>query len=249
MDTASKYAGEAVWIIVTIVILVLAARLIDQHLKKYDESRSRDGAEKPRMARPEPNWGAMAGALLFLAGTTPYFIFSMPSIYIAFIGIAMLAAYLSPRLYGKTDWGAWVFSGALILACGLPFVLKNRKAYLIMMVGGLSLALFSLFFKARRVRRNWVRIPARVLEREIIKEEDSEGKTWAFRLLCEFDLNGRTYRVTPGFWRTFATRWGINRFLDNRISDGGLCELFVNPESPDQTELVGRDVKDFLLHR
>jgi hypothetical protein len=111
--------------------------------------------------------------------------------------------------------------------------------------------LLSLAYDARKRRRNWKRIKAKRLDKEIYKEKtidaDGHGITWHFQLLCEFELDGKTYKVTPAYWRTFFTKRGAKNFLESKIKNG-MCELYVNPDNPLETEFVGNDIKDFLLH-
>ena len=157
----------------------------------------------------EPNWGAIAGAVIFVGGI-------------------VLAFYFKPPPFSKRPEG-WI----VVSAAGLLF------------------GFLSLLLKGRKVRRNWIRVQAKCLDREIRKmhtlDADS-GKAWFFQLLCEFELDGRAYQVTPSFWRSFATKMGITNFLARNISPEGICELYVNPDNPLQTEFVGRDLKDILLH-
>ena len=72
--------------------------------------------------------------------------------------------------------------------------------------------------------------------------------TWAFQLLCEFEMDGKRYRVAPGYWSTFISEDRLPKFLDKAISPDGRCQLWVNPENHLKAELVANDIKDFLLH-
>ena len=94
-------------------------------------------------------------------------------------------------------------------------------------------------------------LEAKCLDREIrqvCSPHGHGGKTWAFRLLCEFELAGQTYRVTPDYWTTFSSETSVASFLDQAVSPKGCCRLYVNPANPLQAELVGHDLKDALLH-
>jgi hypothetical protein len=73
-------------------------------------------------------------------------------------------------------------------------------------------------------------------------------KNWAFRLLCEFDLGGKRYTVTPCCWSTFVSESSVNAFLENIVSPAEKCQIWVNPKNPLQAELIANDIKDFLLH-
>ena len=134
----------------------------------------------------------------------------------------------------------------------LPGYFRHRPELVIIAVclSGLLVIAISLICAGRKTRRHWRRVRARCLDREIWKEDGDgpdSGKTWNFQTLCEFELDGEAYRVTPGYWSTFATRAGIQRFLNKNIQEG-MCELHVNPDNPLQTEFVGHDIKDLLLH-
>lgn len=71
---------------------------------------------------------------------------------------------------------------------------------------------------------------------------------WAFRLVCEFELDGRRFTVTPDYWSTFISEGSVQNFLGKVVSPDGKCQLWVNPKNPLQTELIANDIKDFLLH-
>ncbi|MBN2008867.1 hypothetical protein JW960_05940 [candidate division KSB1 bacterium] len=149
--------------------------------------------------------------------------------------------------------GALVFIGGILIIGRTPFAPINGRqdSWIFVSVAGLCWCALALILKNRKLRKNWIRVKARCLDREIWKGDTNDGdtgKTWYFILLCEFDLHGRTYKVTPGYWTTFATKGSVTRFLDKRITTGGLVEIYVNPDNPLQTELVGRDIKDLLLH-
>lgn len=117
--------------------------------------------------------------------------------------------------------------------------------------GSFAFALLAMGYEARQKRKNWVRINATCLDSEFYRDKsydsDGIGITWVIQLLCEVEYDGKTYKVTPSFWRTFFTKWGAKKFLESKIKNGK-CELYVNPDNPLETEIVGNDIKDFLLH-
>jgi hypothetical protein len=157
----------------------------------------------------------------------------------------------------KPNWGALVgaliFIGGILLMgrTGLERSFHCQGFWIYISFGGLLFALYSLLVGGRRVRRNWKRVKARCLDQEIFIEYSDDGdagKSWSFILLCEFEFNGYTYRVTPDFWTTFITKGSVSRFLSKRVYSEGFCDIFINPDNPLQTEIVGRDIKDLLLH-
>ncbi len=152
----------------------------------------------------------------------------------------------------KTNWGALL--GALLFLVGIYAGFKVKPLFLIS-IAGLVLGLFSVLFRGRIVRRYLEIISAQCIDREIKHVLGTPGlrggarKTWAFQLLCEFEINGKQYIVTPGYWTTFISERLIQKFLDRVISFDGKCQLWVNPDNPLQAELIGNDIKDLLLHR
>lgn len=216
--------------------------------------------DKGPFAEP-PNWGAIAGVLCFFAGGMP-FLLGFNLLLFSFLGIGLTICVLSKTMYGKNNWPATVFTvGVATEAVLASIILKSHgrmihghpAVWIGLMAAGLLIALISLLLHGRRIRRDWIRVEAKCIDREIYEDfsytdgEDTK-KVWYFRLLCEFELNGRQYRVTPNFWRSFATKRGISNFLENNISSDGMCELHVNPSNPLQTEFAGHDIKDALLH-
>ena len=117
-------------------------------------------------------------------------------------------------------------------------------------IGGFLFSLLNLWIKARAPRRGWHVIKAICVDRELrgAYTAKGRGKTWAFRLICEFDVNEKHYKVTPAYWKTFSSEAFLKRFLNRRIASDGACLLHVNLENPLQTEFVGKDLKDLLLH-
>lgn len=210
--------------------------------------------------QPNSNPGALFGAFLFLAGGMP-FLLGFPVVLVVFIAVGVVAAIFTKRLTGSMPWSMVLFTTGLVVWAGFTWSLEKNDSPLLghtmgwlgVMAAGLIVALVSLLYSGRRTRRNWQRVQARVLDKEIYEDfsytgDDEPGKTWFFTLLCEFELGGQTYRVTPSFWRSFGTKSGVGRFLEKVVNRNGLCELWVNPQNPLETEVVGRDVKDVMLH-
>lgn len=117
------------------------------------------------------------------------------------------------------------------------------------MLLGLAALFASRFSMGYFAYRSYVPVRARCIDREIIEYEDPDSidsliKTtyWAPRVLCEYEHDGHTHRVTPIIPRVtaFATRQGVERFLAERIGPGQACTLWVNPDNPLQTILHKR---------
>ena len=150
-----------------------------------------------------------------------------------------------------TNWGA--LFGALLFIGGIFGGLRVGALYSIS-IFGLIIALVCILLRARTARRNWRKVMARCTDKEwkkVIGAPSQNGgvrRTWTFQLLCEFELDGKRYIVTPGYWSTFISENRLRKFLDKVISPNGTCQLWVNPENPRQAELFVRDIRDFLLH-
>lgn len=149
----------------------------------------------------------------------------------------------------KPNWAVLV--GVIGFLAFMLLATRGNLNWLYASVGSFIFALLSLAYKARKRRKNWKRITAKCLDNEFFKQKifgaDGTGVSWQIQMLCEFEYNGKNYKVTPSFWRYFLTKWGAKKFLESKIINGK-CELHVNPDNPLETEVVGNDIKDFLLH-
>ncbi len=159
--------------------------------------------------------------------------------------------FRDPNAMMETNWGALL--GALLFIGGI-FAGFKVKAMFPISFFGLVLGLVSILFKGRIIRRNWVKILAQCTDKEwksVLGAPGRNGgvsKTWIFQLLCEFELDGKRYTVTPGYWSTFFSESQLQKFLNKVISPEDKCQLWVNPKNPLQAELIANDIKDFLLH-
>ncbi|MGB5444164.1 MAG: hypothetical protein WBM99_01550 [Psychromonas sp.] len=151
----------------------------------------------------------------------------------------------------KTNWGA--LFGALLFVVGIFAGFKIEALFIVSLLG-FVLMLVCIFLKGRILRRNWVKVLAQCTDKEwkpVLGAAGRNGgvsKTWAFQLLCEFELNGTRYTVTPGYWSTFISESRLQTFLGKVTSSDGKCLLWVNPKNPLQAELIANDIKEFLLH-
>ena len=142
--------------------------------------------------------------------------------------------------------------GALVFIAGFALTILNGGqgagwafASLILMFGG-------LWWHARKRRESWVVVPARCVDRELKQVMSAggmhKGWVWQWRVVCDYRLEGREYRVTPLVcWTTFRTEAAALKFLAKRISPSGECKLGVNPQSPLEAELLGKGLREFLF--
>lgn len=151
----------------------------------------------------------------------------------------------------ETNWGA--LFGAFLFIGGIFAGFKIKVLFAIS-ISGLVIGLVSILFRGRIVRKNWIKVQANAIDKEhntVLGTPGQRGGArvcWAFQLLCEFELNGKRFTVTPGYWSTFISESSVQRFLEKVVSSDGKCQLWVNPKNPLQTELIANDIKDFLLH-
>ena len=151
----------------------------------------------------------------------------------------------------KTNWGALV--GAFLFIGGI-FAGLRVGALILISIFGLIVALVSILLQARIARKSWKRVLAQCIDKEwkrvlgVPGQSGGVRRVWAFQLLCEFELDGKRYLVTPGYWSTFISENRLRSFLDKVISPDGKCQIWVNPKDPIQTELFVGDLRDFLLH-
>jgi hypothetical protein len=129
-----------------------------------------------------------------------------------------------------------------------------NEGFFAISIVGLLIGLISILFRGRTIRRNWKKVTANVIDQEYKRVlgppglRGGAGKNWAFRLLCEFDLGGKRYTVTPCCWSTFVSESSVNAFLENIVSPAEKCQIWVNPKNPLQAELIANDIKGLLLH-
>ena len=112
---------------------------------------------------------------------------------------------------------------------------RNIWAAVAVAVSGLLVTVVGRIYAAVHKQAGWKPVIARCIDREIRKCKDAEGSTvWDYRLLCEFDFNGRIYRVTPESSRmtAFNTERGVLDYLDRRIGEDGVCRLWIDTKNP-----------------
>jgi hypothetical protein len=116
----------------------------------------------------------------------------------------------------------------------------------------LALGLYGMVRRLVRGRgQRWAAVTARCLDRDVqpVVNYDAEGGEehgWSYRLLCEFELGGDTYRATPdghdaaegeGF-HLFETPGAAHTFLDAQLDEAGRCRLLVSADDPRRAKLA-----------
>ncbi len=155
--------------------------------------------------------------------------------------------------HAMVETNGWALFGAFLFLGGIlaGFLIK---ALFVISMAGLVIGLVGILFRARIARRNWKMVQAIVIDKECKRVLGAPGQKggvktcWAFRLLCEFEMHGKRFTVTPDYWSTFLSESGMQGFLEKVVSADGKCQLWVNPGNPLQAELVAKDIKGLLLH-
>lgn len=138
----------------------------------------------------------------------------------------------------QTNW--WTLLGALLFVGGVVVSLISiDKSLILISLFGLFLSLISLYFGYRKKARNRKIETARCVDREWKQVPGRLGlrggttKVWTFMLLCEFEIAGQLYSVTPGYRSpTFLTEKQLKKFLNKVITSDIRCRLRVNSENP-----------------
>ena len=105
---------------------------------------------------------------------------------------------------------------------------------------GLIIALIGILYSALKKQAGWTRIDATCLGREIREvagDPDDIKPVWAYRLVCRFIYNEKTYTVTPEYSHAinFRSAQHVEQYLNERIQPDGRCHLWINPHNPLQT--------------
>jgi hypothetical protein len=141
----------------------------------------------------------------------------------------------------------------LILFSRMRILARFAYAAMTLSAASLSVVFMGLWLMARQKRRGWKVVDGRCVDRELKQVFSANGEhsgwVWDWRIVCEYELNGTTYRVTPEVgWSTYATEKEAVQYLDKRISPTGGCKLNINPHIPLQAGLSGsRGIKEMLL--
>jgi hypothetical protein len=151
-----------------------------------------------------------------------------------------------------------IIPGVFVFFAGFWLMLydrsKNWPLGLALAGGGWLAAVAGILLDAARARARrarWPVVSARCVVHELKENmyagEGGATKGWVWRVNCEFDYAGRSYRVEPKVhWddtgRHEAPFWSeakARRFMERRVASTGECKLHVNPDNPQEVELIG----------
>ena len=147
--------------------------------------------------------------------------------------------------------------GGIVFESSLPYQQLDfsRNGYIVIAVASLIVMLAGVKSGGREARRDWQKVYAKVIDRELRRaaslrhSTSGRGPAWVWRFLCEVSLNGRSYQVTPKvFWRDFSSEEAAQEFFDRLVSPQQEIPLMINPSNPLECELFADDVKDVLLN-
>ncbi len=156
-----------------------------------------------------------------------------------------------PVVVGFENWAGYVAVISIIgfpIGCGMAIYLKehhqNPFPGIYIAIASWAVCLGALAIKNKLLKKNWIFIEAKCVDREIRKVASSEGATWASRILCEFDHAGSLIQCTPTVhWSTFRSESAAEQFLSSRIDPSGGCTLKVNPKNIKEANLSDRRMK------
>ena len=112
-------------------------------------------------------------------------------------------------------------------------------------IGG-SIVLNAVTAKAKRA--GWPIVRARCVERTLQNHNSYESNFWLWNLVCEMNFAGKNYRIIPKVrWSDagqsespFFTEAKAQAFITQAITLDGQCQLRVNPQNPQEAELMPR---------
>jgi hypothetical protein len=155
-----------------------------------------------------------------------------------------------PVIVGFENWAGYVAVISILgfpIGCGMAIYLKEHRQNpfpgIYVATASWALCLAALAIKNRIKKSNWIYIDARCIDKEIRKVAARKGRTWASRILCEFEHKGAIVQCTPTVhWSTFHSESAAHQFLNSRIDPSGGCTLRVNPENPKEANLADRRI-------
>jgi len=131
--------------------------------------------------------------------------------------------------------GVAIFLGAIYFGGTLS---GNR--IIAVAVSGLAVTMLGIISSAFQIQSGWKRIEAQCIDREICeygKEPGDRTSSWGYRLICIFSFEGKKYKVTPepSNLVSFNSEKQVEKYLNEKISQNGYCQLWINPKNPLQT--------------
>jgi hypothetical protein len=135
--------------------------------------------------------------------------------------------------------------GLGLLVCGFA-----KSGWMLVGLGTLAVvgSILLNMVSAKRKRATWPVVSARCTRQTLQKKVDHEGNNlWQLLLVCEINFAGKNYQVVPKVrWsdagqseEPFSTEGKAQNFLAKIISTNGECKLRVNPDKPQEVELLG----------
>ena len=155
----------------------------------------------------------------------------MPDIFVGHPAVLLLALLFAIAFAAFIVRLNWFFFGVTLLLFIIPLLVGTCHS-------------FYLFFKGRLTK--WVKIEAYCYDIDIrqmtnyIRGRPRSG--WSYRILCEFDFNGKRYQATPeGYdgarWRLFASQQEVSSFLEATVRKEERFPLLINMHKPLQCKL------------
>lgn len=99
---------------------------------------------------------------------------------------------------------------------------------------------------ARAKRAAWPVVSARCIEQALQRHHSDGADFWLWRLVCELNFEGKTYRVIPKVrWsdagQSESPFWSESKaqaFISKIVSPSDECKLRVNPQNPLEAEVL-----------
>lgn len=134
--------------------------------------------------------------------------------------------------------GLFCFLGSPVLLSQQIF---STGIIISIMIFGLVLLMSSRFAAGYFRYGHFVPVEAVCMDREIREYKDPDSMEafnnitfWQPRILCAFEFQNKTYKVTPIIVKinAFRKEETAKKFLDKRIDENGKCTLWINPKNP-----------------
>jgi hypothetical protein len=151
--------------------------------------------------------------------------------------------------YTPKNASTWLFIiSGLLCFLGGPVLLSKLSfpvwGVIAVMLLGLALLFCSRYAAGFFLYGHFVPVEAVCIDREFQEfvhpdsmDSLTENTFWQPRILCAFQFEDKTYKVTPIIVKTvaFKSKEGVQRFLDKRINEKGKCILWIDPNYPRHT--------------
>ena len=133
------------------------------------------------------------------------------------------------------------FGGALLFFASITLVMvKGFPTWYLGFAGfGIFMGIMGRFYAAWHKYHRWPSVTAQVLDKEIrdfqVPKKGMVGMRtiWSFRVLCEFNYQGRTYQVTPITTNImdFRSKSALEKYLEETITLSQTCTIWINPDN------------------